>query len=1471
MKSKRKRQVRLFSLVATLLMIFSLITPGLAGAATKGDIVTSYKESSKSVSNSTGSKLSKSLQSQFEKSDFVTFLVKFKDKADPMGAAKKALTNAKNLSAYNKEFIQRSAVISELKATATKSQQNVIQFLEQEEQKGNVKDVKSFYIVNGLSVTASKEIAEKIASFEEVEKVLPNEQRQLMEGAEQSGTLKKAIAEKGKTEVKLDKGVLVDVPEKVTEAAKKELNKETQNTPQNVEWNVDRVNAPDTWALGYDGSGVTVAIIDTGVDWTHPALMNKYRGYNPETGEVDHTYSFYDPVNGQTEPYDQEGHGSHVTGTIVGSEPDGSNQIGVAPGADWIAVQAFEGQNAYDDDLIAAGEWIMAPGGDSSKAPDVVNNSWGGGPGIDEWYRDMVIAWRAAEIFPVFAAGNTTLTNPGGPGSVSSPGNYPESFAVGATDSNDNRASFSLEGPSPYEEIKPDIAAPGAGIRSAAVGGGYIGNSGTSMAAPAVTGVVALLKQAGSNLSVDEMEQVLMDTADSEAGTDSQYPESPNNGYGHGIIDALAAVTSVADGIGTVEGVVSMDGEDTEAPVFTHTPPNGILEGRDVTLTISVSDNVSVTSVEVSYAGNTLEASRVSGDFKSGDYSVTIPSSDITGDTFSYQWIINDFGGNEVTSDTYELGLTEPIYFHNFETEPTDWTFLGVGTGANSWEWGVPSSGPSSAPSGENLVGTNLAGNYNNNEESYFDSPAISVPEGEAYLQFDHWYDIEEGWDYGYLLISTDAQNWSILDELTGSSNGWETATYDISEYSGGEVYISYTLLTDGSVLYPGWYVDNVTVADVALGEVTSTSENKTDAQVVRPSNIPLDATVSILETGASTATNPADGSYSLLHTAGTFTAVAESYGFASAEQSVEVEDGEVTAANFVLEELERATISGTITNEYSGDPVADATVLLVEDANVAPVQTDADGHFELTAYHGDYTLKVVAANYEGTEVEVSLDSNTTLDIELEPAFTIPAGQIAYDDGTAENALSLNAGGDGLAVKMSLPEGMDSAIVTEGVFQFWGTDFPSPGGTAFTVEVWSAGEDGLPDEMIAGPVEGTAIRDVNQQTVVDLSAHNIEVTGDFFMVYVQTEGGSAGPGIAVDENSQNAQRTYLFSAREFELFPDYGNAMIRANIASPVEGAVLDPALDGSFTNQSVLTIEGSSTPGATIELFNNGESAGIQDVNDEGAFALDVELVEGANELVAHTLINGELAKISEPITVTLDSHAPELTVISPVDGDTTNRETVTVEGMVSDEYIDFVAVNGQQADVSEDGTFSKRILLDEGENTIEVVAQDLAGNVSSELITLDADYTAPEITNLTPSEDVHLQVGESVRIEFDAEPGLRATFSILLPLTNLNGVVSYNPIELPMMETTPGHYVGYWTVPSNVLAEGAVIEVKVSDRFGNETRMQADGRLFITDSSNVEDTKGNNGKGKGSGNGNTGKGQEKEKVKNGNSAGSN
>ncbi|NRG46130.1 S8 family serine peptidase [Bacillus sp. CRN 9] len=1437
MRRKRKNSYRWLSIFMIAFLIVPMMFPSIGSADSNKGVSTSVAKSAAEVAQN---KISKSLTKEFDKEDQVTFLIKFKEQADPVASAKKAekAASAQKQSAAQAKYMKRSSIVSDLRATAIESQGSVNDFLKKQEKSGKANDIQSFYIVNAMAVTATKAVMEKIATFPEVEKILPNETRKLHTPT-------------------------------VEEAPKAEKAGEINS----IEWNIDHIGAPAVWEMGIDGSGTVVASIDTGVQWDHPALKEKYRGYDAATGSADHEYNFFDATSNRSDSYDDHGHGTHVTGTMVGAEPNGANQVGVAPGAKWIAAKALNAAGSGTDaQLIAAGEWILAPTDENGNpnpamAPDVVNNSWGGGPGVDDWYRQVVQAWRAAEIFPEFSAGNTTLFNPGGPGSVANPGNLPEAFTTGATDINDNLAGFSLQGPSPYGGIlKPEISAPGVNIRSSVPGSGYEGGwNGTSMAGPHVAAVAALLRQVNASISIEDMEEIITSTA--VPLTNNQYPESPNNGFGYGLVNAYDAVNSIISGLGTIKGSVSKDGEDTEEPVAEHTAPEETYAGMDLSLELTASDNVSITSVELEYVAadgstKTVAAERSSGNYKEGTFTAVIPGGDIDVPSVSYKWIVNDFGGNEVETETFEVAVQPGItvgYSTDFESTPTGWSSFGSG---NIWEWGAPTSGPGSAFSGEKVYATGLAGDYGNSANMTLTMPPIDLPDGSSYLQFKQWYNIENNWDFGHVFVSTDQQNWTQLARITNQSNGWIDGQVDLSEYAGERIYIGFNLTSDGSVVRPGWYIDDVSLSDTPLaasktGNIGFDSKAKTkadskaeakgkkevNANKIQPSTdkksakeskekavpmaLPIGAKVSVLESGRSVNTNPADGSYQLMHAAGEYNVRAEAYGFSSETQTVDVAaDGEAIA-NFVLDELPKGTVSGTVTNERTGEPIEDATLLIVEDAQVTPVTTNANGEYSLSAYHGDYTLRVMANSYSSKDIEVTLDgSDVEVNVELKP-FIGFEGEIGYDDGTAENARAFYDAGNGWGVRMSLEEGQESAMVTGGLFRFWDTSWPTPGGTNFQVAIHDAKDDGTPGERLAGPIDATALRN-GEWTQVDLAGEGVTVDGDFFMVYIQSDPNPNAPGLGTDENGTNSGRNFQLVGGAWSPSPTAeGNYMIRAIVNYELTSPVITAPADGSFTKEEIVTVEGTSQPNVDIKVYNGDDEAGTTAADADGKFSVDVTLSQGENVLTATGVSDVGETDPSEAVKITLDQAAPELAITSPKDNSKTNKETVTVEGTISDDNLDTVTVNGQKAKVT-DGKYSLRILLDEGENEITVVATDKAGNETSKSVTVDAKYTAPEIENLLPGEDRELNAGQTVKIEFDSEPGLKATFAIKMPLTNLKSQAS-NVNDLPIMETTPGHYVGYYTATSNVVAPGAEIEVKVKDGYGNETRAIAEGKLWI------------------------------------------
>ncbi len=342
-------------------------------------------------------------------------------------------------------------------------------------------------------------------------------------------------------------------------------------TVTGVEVNVAHVRAHDVWALGYTGEGIVVAGQDTGYDWQHPALMDQYRGYDGVT--VTHDYNWHDAIHEDdpntrpgnpcgfdlAAPCDDNGHGTHTMGTVVGDDGVG-NRIGVAPGARWIGCRNMDRGWGTPERYAECFQFFLAPypvGGDPfhdgepDLAPHVINNSWTCPPyeGCDwKTLQAVVDNVRAAGILVVASAGNS------GPGCSTvrhPPAIYDAAFSVGATDNSGNIASFSSRGPVTVDgsgRRKPDISAPGMGVRSSVPGAGYASLSGTSMAGPHVAGAAALLWSAVPQLvgDVDATEEAIARAArprtTAEGCGGDGIGDVPNNVYGWGTLDALATV-----------------------------------------------------------------------------------------------------------------------------------------------------------------------------------------------------------------------------------------------------------------------------------------------------------------------------------------------------------------------------------------------------------------------------------------------------------------------------------------------------------------------------------------------------------------------------------------------------------------------------------------------------------------------------------------------------------------------------------------------------------------------------------------------------------------------------------------------------------------------------------------------------------------------------------------------------------------
>jgi len=395
----------------------------------------------------------------------------------------------------------------------------------------------SFYIVNAILVKGDRQLAERLAARPDVARVTGNPH--IQNDLPQRGAIEQSP-----------------------------LQPRGPATPSTIEPGITYTHAPDVWALGFRGETIVVASADTGVRWTHNALKPHYRGWDGVN--ANHNFNWHDSIHSgggvcgpnSPEPCDDFFHGSHTTGTAIGDD-GGTNQIGMAPGAKWIACRNMDQGNGTPATYMECMEFFLAPyplnctpnEGDSTKAPDITINSWGcpvsEGCVVGDELQAAVEAQEAAGIQMVVAAGNSgsgcsTVSDP--------PSFYEASYTVGALNTGtDTIASFSSRGPvirDGSNRTKPDITAPGTNTRSCdnTCDSCYTNASGTSMATPHISGAMALLWSAIPSLrnqiqvSRDALNSTTVQILDAQCGTSTP----PNNVYGWGRVNIAAAVGTPA-------------------------------------------------------------------------------------------------------------------------------------------------------------------------------------------------------------------------------------------------------------------------------------------------------------------------------------------------------------------------------------------------------------------------------------------------------------------------------------------------------------------------------------------------------------------------------------------------------------------------------------------------------------------------------------------------------------------------------------------------------------------------------------------------------------------------------------------------------------------------------------------------------------------------------------------------------------
>ncbi len=559
------------------------------------------------------------------------------------------------------------------------------------------------------------------------------------------------------------------------------------------------IDAPEAWSVTTGSKDVVVAIIDTGVDYTHPDIAPNYwtnqgefgldaAGLDKSTNGIDDDangfiddFRGWDFVNNDNDPMDDHNHGTHCAGTIGAKGNDGVGVVGVNWNVSMVGVKFLSGSGSGSlADAVKAIEYTTGLG------VTLTSNSWGGG-GYSDTMHAAINAANTAGILFIAAAGNSSANNDINP-------HYPSSYdtdnvvAVAATDHVDGMAVFSC-----YGLNSVDIGAPGKDIMSTVANNGYASYSGTSMATPHVAGVAALIKSAFPDATAAQIKARILNTADVVSSLEGKTVTGGRINAANALeLDSVApgsiAALAIAD-VGTTFLNLSWAGAGDDDDVGTAKRYEIRLSSQPIN-SDAAWNAASKTSAQLSFAQDNTISGAIRGlAFNSSGY-LAIKAIDNVGNI-----------GPLSESIAFSVHQVRKVSENNADSMD------GIVADA---PWGIqidPSTSATSFSDSPDLP-------YGNDLNVALTTDAILVESSDVTLSLRTSYDFEAGYDFGFIEISTDdGATWSELDKISGAST-WTNNAYSLAEKLGEarSFKLRFRVITDFSIVKDGWQIDDIAI-----------------------------------------------------------------------------------------------------------------------------------------------------------------------------------------------------------------------------------------------------------------------------------------------------------------------------------------------------------------------------------------------------------------------------------------------------------------------------------------------------------------------------------------------------------------------------------------------------------------------------------------------------------------------------------